>query len=517
MRPADNIKKTIKKLNITASPELHDRLLDNLLKTMQESTKQPSATTEPNIWRTIMKNKITKFAAAAMIISVLFLIFYQGESSLYGQVIESMRKASTIHCLGYAPQDGEMQRAYEIWYKRDVGLRMASKHRGKERVMVDDGNSRWTYEQGNDFVVRNRSMGIDDLPREITEPSRYLDKCVKDSTGDMIVDGFSCALYVGSYPNKADSTRLMYWIDQERRLRRFEERVLQNGIWKTVELNTVEYDVDLDHWVFQPDFGDDVEVDVAELLDLPELLETHFSLDNAIFTKEEMGLVFTVHELKRCQDDLIFAVTSLRPTEQTLKEIKSKDPRAWNYGGYQFGSCFERNDGTGNTSYGPIELAWIYHGGLKVTWTVFDPWGFEAGQVSQCKFELYLSTEGKLALKRKEAGLPNRKRFKPIVTLPLPAEKVNLENQIRKVYNIVRLLEPIVSEKHLTLKSIPFTDEEMEEEVKRFPSDGTAKLWKEGLKDSARLSHGQSQSPSNISEYDWAEDRLKYIEEIQRQ
>jgi hypothetical protein len=305
----------------------------------------------------------------------------------------------------------------------------------------------------------------------------------------------------------------MFWIDQEGRFRRFEEKVLENGIWKTVELVKVEYDVDLDHWVFQPDFGGDVEI-----VDGTELLETHFALDNAIFKKEEMGLVFAVHELQRCQDDLIFAATSLRPTEETLKEIKSKDTRAKNYGDYQFGSCFERNDDTSYTSYIPIELGWIYHGGLKVTWTVFVPKGFEPGQVSQCKFELnYLYTDGKLALKRKKAGLPDRKRFKPIATLPLPAEKANLENQISKVYDLVALLEPIVSEKHLILKSIPFTDEEMDEFVNKIPADSIAKLWKADQKESARLSHGQSQRPSTISKHNWAEDRLKYIEEIQRQ
>jgi hypothetical protein len=60
MRPVENIKQSIKKLNITPTPELHDRVLGDLLNVMEESKKNPSAETMPNTWRLIMKNKIIK-------------------------------------------------------------------------------------------------------------------------------------------------------------------------------------------------------------------------------------------------------------------------------------------------------------------------------------------------------------------------------------------------------------------------------------------------------------------------
>lgn len=468
-----------------------------------------------------MKSRIMKLAAAAAVMCVLLLVFNNAESTLYAQVIASIRKARTVHALGYAPQDGRMEKVNEIWYERGAGIKVAGKYDGNERVVIDNGQWRWEHRQNNHFAVRNKSLGIDGLPREITEPSRYLDKCVRDSAGDMLVDGVPCELYVGSYPGRSGSTRLMFWISHERRPRRFEERVLENGIWKTVELAQVEYDIDFDSSVFEPNFGPGVDIVngdemLVDTVNGAKMLDAHFSLDNAVFTKEEMGLVFAVHEIKRCQSDLIFAVTSLRPSEQTLKDIKSEDPRAHNYGDYHFGSCWERTDGR-DTSFSPIELGWIYHGGLVVKWTVFVPNGFEAGQVTQCKFDLDpLFTEGKLAMKRTETGLPVRERLKPIVTLLLPDEQVSLENLVGGVYDVVELFEPIVAEESLTLKPIPFTDEEMEDFTKRVPSDGITTEWKAGNK-SVRLWHGQSKKPSQINKDTWAEDRLTYIQEKQRQ
>ena len=68
MRPAENIKKLIKNLQDTTSAKMDERVLGDVLRALDESEKT-SAATKPNIIRrTIMKNPITKLAAAAMII-----------------------------------------------------------------------------------------------------------------------------------------------------------------------------------------------------------------------------------------------------------------------------------------------------------------------------------------------------------------------------------------------------------------------------------------------------------------
>lgn len=500
MRPTDKIDNLIKKLKTSASADL-DRRIDALL------AQSPAAARTPRSWRIPMKTT-AKYAAAAMI-AMAFLIFYNtADSKLYAQVIKAMEKAKTIYAVGYHFQDGQMVKDNEIWYKQNIGFKMVDRHKETTNIIIDNGQSMWKYREGSDFAIKSRSVTTENLPRELTDTTRYLDKCIKDENIDLI-DGISCQVYIGSYPSKPESTRVMLWVDKNLLLRRFEEKVFENGLWKTVERVDIEYNGVIDDAVFSPDFGTHVVI-IEESL----VLDKHFSLDNVVFTKEEMGLIFAVHEIKRCQDDLIYTVTSLRPTEETKREIASRDERAWNYGDYQFGSCYEYNsENNRGTSYQPVELAWFYQNGLVIRWTAFIPHGFESGQVDQCKMELYyLYTCGKMQKNRMEAGLPDRNRFKPIAVLPLPDTSVNLETQLKKTYDCIKLLEPMTAEKHLQLTPVPFTDEEMEEQMKQMPNDGITKQWKAGDKTS-RLYHGQTKKPSQIDFDEWLEDRLAYIEQ----
>ena len=68
MSPAENIENLVKKLRYQASAESHDRILGNVLQTLDESEKEKTGVVTPNIRRIIVKSPITKLAAAAVII-----------------------------------------------------------------------------------------------------------------------------------------------------------------------------------------------------------------------------------------------------------------------------------------------------------------------------------------------------------------------------------------------------------------------------------------------------------------
>lgn len=81
MRPAEKLKKLIKKLYVAPSDKMNQRTLDDIL-AAQEKSKTPvlskvegakSASSQSNIWRIIMKSKITKLTAAAIIIMAVVL------------------------------------------------------------------------------------------------------------------------------------------------------------------------------------------------------------------------------------------------------------------------------------------------------------------------------------------------------------------------------------------------------------------------------------------------------------
>ena len=96
MRPSD-IEKSVKKLRYSSSTESRSRVLGNILQALDKSQKT-SAVIQPNIWRIIMKSKITKYAAAAVIIiAISFLGLFSNQSDSTDQI-------KTISCFNLLSQ-----------------------------------------------------------------------------------------------------------------------------------------------------------------------------------------------------------------------------------------------------------------------------------------------------------------------------------------------------------------------------------------------------------------------------
>lgn len=83
MRRTDSIEKLVKKLRYQASAEARDRILGNVLGAVDGFEKRKSGTVAPNIRRTIMKGRIPKLAAAAVIVIAVLvgLPFFRGNGS----------------------------------------------------------------------------------------------------------------------------------------------------------------------------------------------------------------------------------------------------------------------------------------------------------------------------------------------------------------------------------------------------------------------------------------------------
>jgi outer membrane lipoprotein-sorting protein len=94
MRPAENVEKLIKKLRYSASTEMHDRVLGNILQALDKFEKQKPGATAPNTRRTIMKSPITKLATAAVIIiAVLMGLHVIGPGSVaLAEVLEHLER-----------------------------------------------------------------------------------------------------------------------------------------------------------------------------------------------------------------------------------------------------------------------------------------------------------------------------------------------------------------------------------------------------------------------------------------
>ena len=98
MRPADNIEKLVKKLRYQSSGESRKRIFDNVATVLESKQKRPAPAGQ-NIWRIIMKNRITKLTAAAVVIIAILLglnFFDNTHSTAFAQALDQIVKAKTI-------------------------------------------------------------------------------------------------------------------------------------------------------------------------------------------------------------------------------------------------------------------------------------------------------------------------------------------------------------------------------------------------------------------------------------
>lgn len=81
MRPADDIHKMIKKMQLKASAELDRRVHNDISRALTESEKTESIITSPNILRNIMKGNVAKLAVAAALFIAFGIGFFTGRWS----------------------------------------------------------------------------------------------------------------------------------------------------------------------------------------------------------------------------------------------------------------------------------------------------------------------------------------------------------------------------------------------------------------------------------------------------
>ena len=102
MSSAEKIRKLFAKSDITVNSKVDDRIINDVLTALDKSEKTQSVSPEPNIWRLIMKSKITKITAAAVIIIAVFIAinqfggFIDGASVAWADVLENMEAAQTV-------------------------------------------------------------------------------------------------------------------------------------------------------------------------------------------------------------------------------------------------------------------------------------------------------------------------------------------------------------------------------------------------------------------------------------
>lgn len=139
MKNKDKIEKVIKnfcasaKNDVKTTAEMDARIIKDATAAHEKPKKKPSAELRPNIWRIIMKHRVTKFATVAIVIFaaligiIHFGSFFEGSSVAYGisDIHNSVRRAKTIHIKGtnyypFPPVPDVEQRAARFEYWLDI-------------------------------------------------------------------------------------------------------------------------------------------------------------------------------------------------------------------------------------------------------------------------------------------------------------------------------------------------------------------------------------------------------------
>jgi hypothetical protein len=476
-------------------------------KTNPRNHKAPSQV-PINTWRIIMKSKITKLTAAAVVVLVLFLLFGDAQTTLYAQVIEALKKVRTVHVIKSGLEEGVWEKQTEVWYSESKGVVETYWLDGQiNRVHIDNGEYMWVFLPNSNTVKRSISIDPIGSVAGLLESNSLEGKAAREPSYDKLVDGILCKAYAHS--NKANTRHTRIWLDETSLIRAWQKnRFLKEGHWETYRTGHAQYNIELDPNLFLPNYGAKVTV-----YEVDTMLDKYFGLDKAVFTRQALGLVFAVHEIRKCEENIVYAVCSVRPTNETRREIRPCGLNTWDYGRFHVRTAWRTNTSGEEYFYQPIYLAEVYHTGLQIRSMLLLPKGSWPEEVEKCELEVRISIVGD-ALKKKRAaeGLPCDKKFNPITVLPLPKTKTNLEHIIVEAYTVTKKLEQYVAYDKLTLKSVPFTDKEMEDWVRKHPSDRVSQKY---LADKTqRLSHGRATEPSKISKEDWAKDRMAYLAEV---
>ncbi len=451
-------------------PEVETRLRARLAGFRQKLESECGVT--PSYHRHwVLRSAFAAMICLALAAALWVTLLGGGQQSLYAQAIQAIEEAKTIHATGNVWLDGQWITQTEVWYDRDHGLLMKEERGGRTRAFLDNGVYQWEYQSDKGSAVRkpSRSGNMTAMLDELFGVDRILNRAQRDPNGDRDIEGVSCRLYTKSFGD--GNGRGLVWLDDQNLVRRFEEHILSDGQWQNDELCTVEYDVPMDASRFELDVPPD-----TRLVEIDPPPGDRFVIDDGIYSQEILGLIVTVHEVKRVEGGLIYIVHSVRPTEETEQRFGRlrKMPR---HGGKRYGdttitSGWRRLENDKWRSHQAVSLAkHRTEDGADVTWSLLIPEGDWPDRVDTLDLSMKIFAREELQDAYEAQGLEWHKRFRPLTTLPLPEVVLVLDEVLTDIHTRIQALA--VSEVDskwpwttLPGRMLPLTEQKIQQRVK---------------------------------------------------
>jgi len=232
MQPAGRIKRLFARSGVTVSTRVDDRIIDDALNALNESEKTKSLPARPEIWRTIMKSPITRFAVAAVVLIAggigLYLWRTTGSGLALADVLARVEKANA-YSLKWS-MEITIEDPNDTYHYEGRGTGLTSQEYGSKntdtyeesdrtgslsafqeiyflprknvRIHITPGQKKYARVELNDmYVKREQERGEFQLQND---PLVYLKKMLKykyENLGRSTIDGIDVAGFRSTDPN----------------------------------------------------------------------------------------------------------------------------------------------------------------------------------------------------------------------------------------------------------------------------------------------------------------------------
>ncbi len=167
MRPTDNLQNSFRKLKVPTSPGLDEKIREEISRvTDQTKTSKPA---QPVLWKKIMKNNITKFAAAAVIILIVLFFNKSTESKVWASINKAFEQVQFVHAVEWEIKSGsEKIKGSEFWVKRPNKFR----NEANDYLTIDNGTEKLEINK------KAKTAQLSDSPQGEFPQAQYVFACV---------------------------------------------------------------------------------------------------------------------------------------------------------------------------------------------------------------------------------------------------------------------------------------------------------------------------------------------------
>ncbi|MHC4146094.1 MAG: hypothetical protein ACYSUD_15085 [Planctomycetota bacterium] len=268
MKPANDTERQIKKiytdgLKVTTSSNLDKRVLSNVMETLGELEKKESAAIRPNTWRLIMRSRMAKLTAAAVIALVVILGILEiagirgGSSVVWADVVEPLLNARTAILDIIVGADGNDT----VIHDEVMGSRIrrtVSGITGPDIIIDLDQQKMLVLDHGKKTAVTIELAGLDGvdgvenylqvLQNSVVEFQERPDFSV-EKRGLQEIDGTEYIVFIA----QGDNQTITIWADPETALPIRIEQITPN---MQITCDNMQFDVELEEAKFSMEVPD---------------------------------------------------------------------------------------------------------------------------------------------------------------------------------------------------------------------------------------------------------------------